>query len=113
MSGTTRLNIASNQELIPADCIVQGNPQQHRTTQFTDEKNNESGSWYCSTGQMLYEDYPCNELCVMIEGKLSIKDMKTGVEETYIAGDAFICQKGSDLQWTVQEDMRKFYMSLG
>jgi uncharacterized cupin superfamily protein len=53
--------------------------------------------------------YGCDEFMLLLEGQARLKNMKTGVMETAVAGEPFIIPKGYDCQWHQQGYLRKFY----
>ncbi|WNC72007.1 cupin domain-containing protein [Thalassotalea psychrophila] len=54
--------------------------------------------------------YACDEFMVILEGKVDIKNCKTGAVETVTAGESFVIPKGYDCQWHQQDYLRKFYV---
>jgi len=113
MSNIQRLMLCPNETLSPAEGIIEGQPMEHRLDQFTDPKGMvDTGSWYCTPGKLSFMDYPCDEICFVTEGKLGLVDLSTAEEQIFAAGEAFICRKGSDLQWNIYEATRKFFVTL-
>ncbi|MBY4678190.1 cupin domain-containing protein [Marinobacterium arenosum] len=113
MSTIQRLTIAPNSELSAAEGTIEGNPMEQLASQYSHSDGaTEVGSWFCSAGTLSFDDYPCDEVCFITEGKVGLTDLATGQEQIFTAGDAFICRKGSQLQWTIYEDCRKFFVIL-
>jgi len=113
MSSILRMTEAPASELVPADGASAGNPMERVSELFDSQQHSGfAGSWYCSQGQITVEDYPFDEVCFITEGKVGITDLESGVEEIFTEGQAFICRKGTKLQWTIYEDCRKFYVGI-
>ena len=71
----------------------------------------ESGVWEASVATWTEDDYPVEEVCVMLAGHLRLTDAD-GVAHDLRQGDAFHLPKGWSGTWDVVEDMRKFYVVL-
>lgn len=54
--------------------------------------------------------YACDEFMVILEGKVDVKNCKTGNVETVTAGESFVIPKGYDCQWQQPGYLRKFYV---
>lgn len=68
------------------------------------------GIWTCTPGRLKSMDYPINELCVLLEGKLGLLDPETGEEQIFQAGDTFLVPKGNRAEWVIYETVKKIYM---
>ncbi len=97
-------------ETISEDLIVSGNPIQRGHQYFSTENDKlVAGVWDCTEHELVLGHYDVDEMMVVLEGSITIKD-KTGQEETFRAGDSFIVPKGTECSWKQYEYTRKFYM---
>lgn len=71
----------------------------------------ESGVWEATAATWTEEDYPVEEVCVILAGHLRLTD-SDGATHDLRAGDAFHLPRGWSGTWEVVEDMRKFYVIL-
>lgn len=71
----------------------------------------ESGVWEATAATWTEDDYPVEEVCVVLAGHLRLTDAD-GVAHDLRDGDAFHLPKGWSGTWEVVEDMRKFYVIL-
>lgn len=71
----------------------------------------ESGVWEATAATWREDDYPVEEVCVMLAGQLRLTDAD-GAAHDLRPGDAFHLPKGWSGTWEVVEDMRKFYVVL-
>lgn len=55
-------------------------------------------------------DYSESELCVIVEGRVTLAD-EAGNEVSYKVGDAFVIEAGFKGTWTSQTDVKKIYAS--
>ncbi|HVC49758.1 MAG TPA: cupin domain-containing protein [Burkholderiales bacterium] len=67
-----------------------------------------TGVWECQAGTMKLIDYPFDEYCQIISGKVVITN-EEGHEEIFVAGDAFTIEKGFKGTWHMPVTVRKFY----
>ncbi len=96
-------------EAISNDLIVSGDPEQRGCQYFTTENDKFiSGVWDCTEHELILGHYEVDELMVVLEGSITIKD-KSGHEETFRAGESFIIPKGTECAWKQYEYTRKFY----
>ena len=96
-------------EAISKDLIVSGMPLQRGHQYFTTENDKFiSGVWDCTEHELILDHYEVDEMMVVLEGSISIKD-KSGHEETFRAGESFIIPKGTECAWKQYEYARKFY----
>jgi uncharacterized cupin superfamily protein len=54
--------------------------------------------------------YGCDEFMFLLEGEASIKNNRTGIVETVMAGEGFVIPKGYDCQWQQHGYLRKFFV---
>ena len=71
----------------------------------------ESGVWEASAATWTEDDYPVEEVCIMVAGHLRLTD-SDGTAHDLRVGDAFHLPKGWSGTWEVVEDMQKFYVIL-
>ena len=69
-----------------------------------------SGVWICTPGKTLNNDYPCDEFCTIIGGKVGIVNNDDNSEEIYGAGDSFFVPKGANTTWIIYDTVSKFWM---
>ncbi len=66
------------------------------------------GEWSCTPGSFEYT-YPGDELCIIVEGRIRLKD-EDGKMHEYGAGDTFYTRKGEVAIWQVLETVRKVFL---
>jgi len=66
-----------------------------------------AGVWQCTPGSFEYT-YPGDEICTLIEGRISVVD-EDGRTHEYGPGDTFYTRKGEVVMWTVIETVRKVF----
>ena len=71
----------------------------------------QSGVWEATAATWTEDDYPVEEVCVVLSGHLRLTD-SDGTSHDLRPGDAFHLVKGWAGTWEVLEDMRKFYVVL-
>lgn len=71
----------------------------------------ESGVWEATVATWTEDDYPVEEVCVMLSGHLRLTDADGTVHDLR-EGDAFHLPRGWSGTWDVVADMRKFYVVL-
>lgn len=89
--------------------IVAGSPKESAHNFFTDETGQfMTGVWECQAGTMKLTDYPFDEFCHIISGKVIITD-EDGHTEAFGPGDVFTIEKGFKGTWHMPEIVRKYY----
>lgn len=68
----------------------------------------EIGIWECSPCLERVEDYPYDELMLVLTGAVEITDLD-GATRTIRAGDRLVIEKGWSGLWRVTETFRKYY----
>ena len=92
----------------PADVILDGAKAPHALTAFSDEANVlTAGVWQCDAGTLKLSDLPIHEVCVLIEGEVTITG-DDGRSEQYRAGDAFVLHKGFSGTWHMPVATKKY-----
>lgn len=66
------------------------------------------GVWQCTPGIIAMSDWPYDEFCVLLAGRVVITP-QDGQAREYRQGDAFVIPKGFTGTWDVQETIRKYY----
>jgi uncharacterized cupin superfamily protein len=56
------------------------------------------------------QDYPVEEACFLLEGRLGIIGDETGEEQSFKPGDGFVVSKGSNTTWVIYQRVKKFFM---
>ncbi len=90
--------------------LISGSPNDRGVRQFvSDDGKVAAGVWACDTYHEHVPDYPADELCVVLEGTVTITEV--GLEpRTYGPGDAFVIRRGTACDWDATGPFRKFYM---
>lgn len=70
-----------------------------------------AGTWSAGAGSVHIEAYPVDEICVVIEGSITVETGTNG-SETFHPGDAFAIRRGTALTWSQTEGTRKIYVIL-
>lgn len=70
-----------------------------------------AGTWSAGAGSVHIDAYPVDEICVVIEGSITV-DTSTSGSETFRPGDAFAIRRGTPLTWSQTEGTRKIYVIL-
>jgi uncharacterized cupin superfamily protein len=80
-----------------SDDVVEGDPQQrYHYVEDSSRPNGgvtRAGVWEATQYTCRIDDYPCDEVCFMLEGSVTMIDEK-GREETFGPGDAFLMPRG-------------------
>ncbi len=66
------------------------------------------GVWRCTPGVVAMTDWPYDEFCVLLSGRVVITP-QGGEPREYAQGDAFAIPKGFTGTWDVRETIRKYY----
>ncbi len=86
-------------------------PKQHTHSYYEDEALGlYIGVWDTTDMIEAAAPYGCDEFMSIIEGAVEIKNSKTGLMETIMAGDSFVIPQGYDCQWHQAGYLRKFYV---
>ena len=70
-----------------------------------------AGTWSAGAGSVHIEAYPVDEICVVIEGSITVDTSANG-SQTFRQGDAFAIRQGAPLTWSQTEGTKKFYVIL-
>jgi uncharacterized cupin superfamily protein len=69
------------------------------------------GAWTGEPGSLLLEDYPYDEVCVMLTGVVALVDA-TGARREFRAGEAFFVPRGFSGTWETVEPSTKVFVAL-
>lgn len=90
------------------DRIVRGAPEQRLANYFSDASGQFfAGRWQSTPGAWRIR-YTESELCVIVEGKVTIRS-EDGESWTFGPGDAFVVPSGFSGTWEVIESCTKIY----
>lgn len=106
-----RTRIADGEEGKPAvfGAVLTGDPREIHRNIFDDATGRFScGVWQCSPGLVAMTDWPYDEFCVLLTGRVVITP-DGGEPREYAAGDALVLPKGFTGTWKIEETVRKYY----
>ncbi|KAA0684252.1 cupin domain-containing protein [Roseomonas genomospecies 6] len=66
------------------------------------------GLWQCTPGTIAMADWPHEEFCVLLAGRVVITP-QGGAPQEHRQGDAFVIPRGFTGIWDVRETIRKYY----
>ncbi|MDQ2105697.1 cupin domain-containing protein [Azospirillum isscasi] len=66
------------------------------------------GVWQCTPGTVAMADWPYEEFCVLLAGRVVITP-RNGAPQEHRQGDAFVIPRGFTGIWDVRETVRKYY----
>ena len=93
----------------PGD-LISGTPNDRGVTQFTsDDGTLTAGTWACDTYHETVPRYPSDELCVVLEGSVTVTE-HGGEAITFGPGDAFVIRAGTTCDWDAHGPFRKLFM---
>lgn len=96
---------------LTADMFASAIPIQHSHSDFEcDKQGVYIGVWDTTDMIEAPGPYPCDEFMMILEGAVEIKNNKTGIKETVLAGESFVIPQGYDCQWHQSGYLRKFYV---
>ncbi len=96
--------------VVAPGCLISGTPNDRGVTQFTSADGSvTAGVWACDTYHETVPRYPADELCVVIEGSVTVTEVDRE-PHTYRPGDAFVIRRGTVCSWDAQGPFRKFFM---
>ncbi len=89
--------------------VLSGNPQETFLNLYDDRGGRFAcGVWQCTPGVVAMADWPYDELCVLLAGRVVITP-QGGTPAEYRQGDAFVIPKGFTGTWDIRETIRKHY----
>lgn len=94
------------------DCVIAGDPKEAAQI-FWDRSIGTAtiGIWTSNAGTVRFPAYPFYELCIIVEGAVTLKGID-GTQERFAAGDLFIVPKDWAGDWIMEEPLSKFYVEL-
>jgi uncharacterized cupin superfamily protein len=92
----------------PSDTAVDGAKDPHGYTAYTDPSGVfTAGVWACDAGTLEIDNLAIDEACFLIEGEVVITD-RFGNSERYVAGEAFLLQRGFVGTWHMPKPILKY-----
>ena len=89
--------------------ILSGDPRESSLNVFDNHTARFSaGVWQCTPGVVAMADWPYDEFCILLAGRVIITP-EGGEPQEYRQGDAFAIPKGFTGTWDVRETIRKYY----
>ena len=106
MAGVTRLDPAA----LAAQPQLQEGPALTRTAELAAfGAGLTAGVWSAEPFVEHIDAYPCDEICVLLEGTLILRT-PDGEAQTFRAGNAFSIAHGTECTWDQPEAVRKVYV---
>lgn len=95
------------------DAVLSGNPQEAAHV-FADLKVDQAtiGVWESDAGVLRFDPYPFDELCILVDGEVTLVPNDTMRPESFRAGDLFIIRASFRGTWHMPRRLRKFYVEL-
>lgn len=89
--------------------VLSGDPREiHRNLYDGDDGRFASGVWQCTPGLVAMKDWPYEEFCVLLSGRVVITP-EGSVAQEYRTGDALVLPMGFTGTWDIKETVRKYY----
>ncbi|MBP2300236.1 cupin domain-containing protein [Azospirillum picis] len=89
--------------------VLEGRPLETDTLLYTgDHGRYKVGIWQCTPGLVAMKDWPYEEFCVLLAGRVVITP-EGGSPREYVAGDALVLPQGFTGTWDIKETVRKHY----
>jgi len=89
--------------------VLSGDPQETFLNVFDNGTERFAcGVWQCTPGIVAMADWPYDEFCVLLAGRVVITP-QGGVPQEYGQGDAFVIPRGFTGTWDIRETIRKYY----
>ncbi len=87
---------------------------EHEWRAFGDEADGRffGGAWDGQPGTLRLGNYPYDEVCVMLSGRVALVDTAGGRRE-FGAGQAFFVPRGFSGTWITIEESQKIFVALG
>jgi uncharacterized cupin superfamily protein len=76
-----------------------------------DESRPYGGAWTGEPGSLRLDDYPYDEVCVMLTGVVALVD-SAGARREFRAGEAFFVPRGFSGTWETVEPSTKVFVAL-
>lgn len=68
-----------------------------------------TGVWECAPATMTFDSYYAHELMTVLSGSVTVTNHETDSADTFMAGDTFFVEKGSNFTFEITETLRKYY----
>lgn len=68
-----------------------------------------AGVWVCGRYREQIASYPCDEMCTVIEGAVTLTPAG-GTPSTFSTGDSFLIRKGFRGTWETNGPFKKFFL---
>lgn len=95
--------------VVPPEDVIDGKPvEQGAVIHESPDGKFTVGIWESTPYAEKFEDYPGDEFCQVLSGKVTLTDAE-GNEATFVAGDSYLVPKGFKGTFRVVETMRKYY----
>jgi uncharacterized cupin superfamily protein len=92
----------------PSDTAMDGAKDPHGYTAYADPSGVfTAGVWACDAGTLEIDNLAIDEACFLIEGEVVITD-RFGNSERYVAGEAFLLQRGFVGTWHMPTPILKY-----
>jgi len=78
---------------------------------FATERGSFGGYWRGEPGEVSFEAWPYNEICVIAKGRVAVVD-RTGARREFGAGESFFIPKGFVGKWVTIEPTEKVFVAL-
>ncbi len=75
----------------------------------TEDENVTTGVWECAPSTTSFESCPVHELMTILAGSVTVTNHETETSDTFVAGDTFFVEKGSNFTFEITETLRKYY----
>lgn len=106
MSNIVRIDTGAQ---LPADPSA---PGEYCVTPFVGEnKNFFAGIWSAEPHSQDFEDYPMDEVCVVLSGQITLTEANKE-PEVFKTGDVFGIKRGTCVNWTQEPNTRKVFVIL-
>jgi uncharacterized cupin superfamily protein len=93
---------------LPTATLIEGSPVGADHVYFTrPEARLKVGIWRSSAYTEFYENYPCDEFMVILEGHVIVENERSS--ERFDPGDAFLIPRGFRGYWRQPVAMTKYY----
>lgn len=97
---------------IDPDTVVEGSARERGHIFFTNAAGSMNvGVWECTSCTERIRDYPYDQCCFVLEGRLTITD-EEGESQTFGPGDAFVIPRGFNGDWKMTERYKNFFITV-
>jgi uncharacterized cupin superfamily protein len=97
-------------DYVAPETVIGGNPKEIGFNFFVNKAGNVSaGVWEVEAYKERMDNYPVDEFCYVLEGRLIITP-DGGPPEEFKQGDAFVLRRGTSGVWDCPETFKKYYV---